>query len=309
MKAILKNSQTRIEARIRAAEQATAIGLIDGEVLAAIYLSVPVTQEELQAPISTAEAAYDAHARAVLYQAAESDTVPETRVILIKQALDFARQHGHYGMALETYQSLISQLRITGDMWHFAGDAARALYAIGRPKPAQAWISHLSDQAIRNPDAERSLLELWALSRLNVGEASVSIDEEAGNKVWQDYILRSVGEGPEAEVVRRIALTYALLSGLDRPMVTESAWRDLSQRDVGMITLTPNPAHLHLMSQAALEGKKAETVGWALKVMGSASLSQISADAIKNTIQALRVVGLTKEAQALALDVALANGL
>ncbi len=309
LKAIVGNPKTNIQTRLDAAEQALQLGLISGETLAALYNAQPFTLEELQAPMSLAEEDYSSRTRALLFQASESDPVPETRIILISKALELSKKAGLYQMTLSAFAPAIAKMPISADLWEFSGTAARALYGLGRPKPAEAWISHLSDQALRNPEAETELLRLWALSRLASSNENMVIEEEAGRKAWTFYVESSVPDESEVEYLRRLTMTYGLLEVLERPVVSQNAWAEMATYEGNLILLSPNPAHLRMMNEAAYSGRRAEVVAWSLRLLGQVSMGRISPYLLADVITALRLVGLKNDAQALALETALANGL
>lgn len=309
LKAIVDNPRTNINTRLNAAEQANRLGLISGETLAALYAAQPFTPEDLQSPISAAEEDYSSRTRALLYQVAVADPVPETRSILVAKALEFSKKANMYQMTLSAFSTIIIKMPISADIWEFSGEAARALYALGRPKPAQAWISHLSDQAIRNPEAEMVLLRLWALSRVASGDSNFVIDEETGRKAWSDYVSATVPDESEVEFLRRLNMTYGLLDALSRPAVSNDAWVEMAAYEGNMVLLSPNPAHLRLMKEAAYAGRRAETIGWILRLLGQVSAAQIAPNVMIDAIEALDLVGMRAEAQSLALETAMANGL
>ncbi|MDX1739131.1 MAG: hypothetical protein R3261_12895, partial [Alphaproteobacteria bacterium] len=242
-------------------------------------------------------------------QVAKNDPVEQTRSLIISKSLEYARAADIYELALSVNRDLISQMPITADIWKFSGTAARALYTMSRPKPAEAWISHLSDQALRDPEAETDLLQLWALSRMASNQLNPAIDEEKGRQAWIDLVRVSVPNENEGEVNRRIGLTYHLLEALGRPPVSERAWLDLASGDSSVMSVSPNAALIHLLRDAAVNGKRAETVSLVLSIYAQTKVDRMAPSLAATIVSALGAVGLEAEARALALEIALANGL
>ncbi|RED51245.1 hypothetical protein [Aestuariispira insulae] len=308
MRAIAENPHSDLNVRLLAAEQAARVGAIPADMLAEIYKSVEFSAEELRSPISIAEATYDARGRALLYQAASIESVPETKALVIQKDLELARRNGLYPLSVDVHATQITQLPVTGDLWEFSGEAARALYAIGRPKPADAWVSHLANQAQRDPAAQSLKDGLWAFSRL----ASDSYDsemDEIQRSSWAKQTRARVPDQSPFEAMRRLELAYSLMDALGRVAVPPAAWRELLDLPRNRYVTLPNPGLVQLTTQAAQEGRRAETVAWTLWTLGEGGPAQADAETLKSVIAALGKVGLARAGYDLAMEAALQNDL
>ncbi|WP_420548586.1 hypothetical protein [Curvivirga sp.] len=309
LRALVNNPKTDIQLRMQAAEEGVKLGIIEGPKLAELYMAQSFSPEEIKAPLSTAEANYSAHTRALLYQAAAAEPTEETRAVIIEKALDFARKGGTYGITLAAFEGLIGQMPIRADLWHFADEAARSLYAVGRSKPAKVWIDQLMDQAIRNADAAQELNELWAMSRIASSDQMTMINEEEGRRGWISYVESTVADESEVEILRRLDMAYSLIEVLDRQPVSMQAWEEMATRDANLLALTPNPANVRLVKIAADQNRVAETVGRVIAMLGGTDLSRVSSTSVVTAIEALSQVGLEQETRLLAVEAALENGL
>ena len=308
LRAIAENPHTNLEVRLEAAESAARMGAIQTGTLAEIYKSVSFSQEELLKPLSIAQEEFNARSRALLYQASSIETVPETKALLVRKALELAREAGIYSLAVEVHANQILQLPVSADQWDFASEAARALYAIGRPKPAEAWLSHLDIQAQRDPEAAEAKTALWALSRLASDSYDLETDDAARRK-WAELTLRTAPDQSEFVALRRIQMTYSLLEAVERQPVALAAWTEILDLPRTRHATLPNPALERLMADAAQNGRKAETAAWVLWVLSDTGPALSEPAILASAITSLRLAGLEKQAYDIAIEAALQNGL
>ena len=306
LRSIAENTHTALNIRLEAAESAARVGAIPTEMLAEIYKSVDFSSEELLRPISIAEESYNARGRALLYQAASIESVPETKALVIRKALELARANGVYPLSVDVHATQIMQLPVTGDLWDFSSEAARALYAIGRPKPAQAWVSHLDIQAQRDPEAASLKTRLWAISRL-ASDAYDFETDEIQRTAWAELTQQQVPDQSPFEALRRLEMTYSLIEALGRPPVPDTAWRDMLDLPRNRYATLPNPGLNRMVATAATEARRAETVAWVLWILGETGPALADSETLKQAVLALRAIGLERDAFMIGMEAALQN--
>lgn len=308
LRAIASNPHTDIDTRLAAAEQASLLGAVDVDMLTELYKSVTFEAGELDRPISIATESYDSRSRALLYQAASIESAPETKALIVGQALKLARQNGYYALAVALHTPQVQAMAVRGDLSRFAGEATRLLFAIGRPKPAQAWLDHLRIQAARDPEALLEYQRLWALSRL-AGDSHNAAREEADRTGWVEAVKLETQDESGRTAARQTYLAYRLMDVTGREPVSSNAWTTLAAATPAQITNKPNPAATTMMVRATQQGSRAEAVAWILLALGGMDSTLADPDVMVDTIYALRALGLSQDAQDYALEIALANNL
>lgn len=308
LRAIASNPNTDIETRLMAAEKAALLGAVDADTLAELYKSVSFDNTELQRPISIATENYDARSRALLFQAASIESAPETKALIIGTSLQLARRNGFYPVAVELHKPQVQQMPVRGDLSQFAGEATRLLFAIGRPKPAEAWLDHLRIQAAHDPEAKLEYQRLWALTRLASDDYRAN-REEADRTGWVQAVQLESEDESNRDLARKAYLAYRLLDVAGQEPASDQAWADLADTTPVQQVNKPNPAATTLMVRAAQKGARAEAVAWMLVALGTADETATDPDALVDAIYTLRSLGLTLDGQKLALEVALTNDL
>ena len=304
-RAIAANSATADNMRLEAAERAALVAAIPIKTLIDLYKTIEFSPEERNNPISTAEADNSSRNRALLYQTAEKETVPEARALLVQKAISLAKQIDLYPLAIAVHQGHILQISPSSDVWWFAGDAARALYATGRSLPAQSWLGHLRTQALRNPEAQAQLINFWPLAGISAKGLLPTIDDDA-RKAWVDSQRASAPD--ERSAANRITMGYVLLDSLDQK-IPDNAWTTLAQMAEASYARLPNPAIAHMMLNSAVAGRRGEAVAWVISLLGELGTSHAGPETTAQAVIALRALGLQKEARAIALEAAITNGL
>jgi hypothetical protein len=285
--------------RLRAAERAVAAGALEPQVLAEIYGSFAFAPESLNNAITLAPSLPDGAARALLFQVARSQSQPSIRAEVIKVALDRAAEGGQFLMAARLYGPLIGEIAPGAELIWFAGDAGRVSFATGRYEAGAAWFSLLRAAAAKNPEAARAATRLWAYARL-AGQT-----RGAGNTSEADAdVVRAAagGESPGSAT-----LYFAALQGLGE--LSSAAWIQLVSGNAVMPAMAPETALVYALDQASAAGQPGETVLLALLLLGESGPGKSAPTALARVLDALMTVGLEREARALALEAAVAQGL
>ncbi|MFQ5775987.1 MAG: hypothetical protein ACE5GS_15810 [Kiloniellaceae bacterium] len=288
-----------LEQRAQAAELVCAKGQLDGAVLAEIYQSFSFAAEELGNALGAVESLEGPRARALLYQAARNETLPATRAEVLRVALQRAERAGLYQALVPVLVPLIAEIEAVPELAWFATTAGRALYAAGRHEEASAWLTLGRQEAIISPQASAAVAVLWPYSRL-AGGAALTTD---GNlAAW-----RAMREGMGGRALGRsqslLRASFQALGERD-PL----PWSLIAANGEPVSRLLPNAALLYALEEASDARRIGETVLLSLVVLGEGGPAQSHTLALGAVLSALTRVGLEREARALAIEAALANG-
>jgi hypothetical protein len=291
-------SDAPVEVRIAAAEKALAMGALDPEVLRTLYGEVKFTAADLQAPLAPAADKGDkgGRTRALMYRAAQSELKPAARAEIVSRALELALGRGAYAATARLYAPLLAELRPDGVPAAFGPIAARALYAAGQFDVAAKWMA----AGRANPEEAKAYAALWPLERLARGED----DRPAAAATFAAW--RTARELPTDQAERRTAVVLGVLAAVGE-RVPAAEW--LTALDGALFTAgqpQPRPALKGLLHAASEGLQLGETV--LLAAVSLVELDKADPDTIARAVAALRHVGLDKEARALAIEAALANG-
>ncbi|MBI2236182.1 MAG: antifreeze protein [Magnetospirillum sp.] len=284
------------EARLTAAEKAEAIGALDTETLRQAYAAVTFTPAELQAPLAQAATDKGTKARALLYRAAQQETQPAAKAEIVGRALKLATERGGFAATARLYAPLLADWAIETAPAGFTPVAARALYAAGQPEAALRWLA----AARANSETAKEAAALWPLARLNAEEDRPAA---AAIAAWRE--ARSL---PADQAERRAVLGLGLLAAVGEPIPAAEWLATLPATLSAPGGPQPRPA-LKAMLRVATDGLHlGETVLLTLVSLGDTGLDKADPDTILRAVAALRLLGLDKEARALAVEAALANG-
>jgi len=286
--------------RLAAAEQAEAVGAIDADTLRRLYATVPFTTDDLAGAESKAAALQPARAHALLFQAADKQTVPLGKAGLIAKALNGADGPA-FAVQARVYVPQIASLQPSNDVALYAPVLARALLAAHQFDAARGWLGWIHAQAAADKSVIGIDAGLAVLARIaQLSDAPLSADQF---KAWRDA---AAGLAPD-KAARRGDLAIALLAALGDAIPTE-VW--LAQLGSGAPTAAQAPSPtLALGLDAAVTAKRTgEIVLDACALVGDGTLMQIDVAALARLVGALQAAGFKDDARALALDAALANG-
>jgi hypothetical protein len=136
---VVTNPNADLDTRLEAAERTEALGLLDTEALARVYLSVNFTPGETANALTTAERLTGPRGRALLMGAARQQSTAAGRAEIVSRALALARRDGRQGTAQRAFLPVIRDLDPTDDLAWFAVEAGAALYVAGAIPEAGRW--------------------------------------------------------------------------------------------------------------------------------------------------------------------------
>jgi hypothetical protein len=270
--------------RLAAAERAAMLGAIPPEALADLYAKVEFKPEELGAAITQSKAPATPRDRALLYQVARDDPAAGIRATALGALLTEAKKHGAFLATARVVGPILTELPPGRDLGAFAADAARALYAAGRPAAAAPWL------ALVEPGTAPLLVSLSRLATEN--PARTGPDKSDG---------KSVVVAPAAQMTLALALSTAF-EGTDDP----GAWAPFV---AGAHDGSLPSAAIWLDQQQAAAGRRVgETVLTTLILARAGDNLSSEPIVLARVVAGLKAVHLDGEARALALEAALAAG-
>jgi len=302
------------EIRVAAAERAAALGLISGDEMAAAYLSVPYTREDVDGVRIGREPASPFRRRAFFHQAVLDERVPAGRADLL--AALFLREVGGpaYRATLVAHKGALATVPPSIVLSAFAPLAVRAFVELGDRVRAGMWLSTLNDQGAR----ARQHRELRALVRLidpsffvappaiqysSSADASPSQGSLPIPAIVQDA-LDDLAIGGRARDFA--ALEIVLLEGLGVQM-PQAVWDALLA--VGDLPggAVPPIAVMRQLKRASEGGRVGETVLLTLAALNQAGPAGTHPQSLGAIVAALKRVGLDRDARRLSVEALMAR--
>ncbi|MFA6279323.1 MAG: hypothetical protein WC612_00835 [Bdellovibrionales bacterium] len=285
------------KARLSLAERAAAKGIISPHALAAAYQSVALTPEEVASMNSSVEKG--PRARAILYQALKNEQAAGKKIELIQKYMDGMELSALCGGQGPLLAEIVGTIPVTADSNAFAPTAARLLVLAGKPDQAAAWLVLAQENAARSPSLAQALALSWPL----FATAGLVPDGQyaAGLRVWLDASLVGGEDGNRLHAQReKVGETLLVLAALGYA-VPEEVWQRVIDITPPTKQMTPSPLLLDRLRQAAAASRKGEAVLLSLILMGSQA-GDATLGVKVDIIRALRLLGLTAEAQAVARE-------
>jgi len=289
--AIVANPLNALEVRLLAAERAEALGLVETDALRRLYAEATFNAAEAQ--LAQSQGDRTPRGRALLLRSIPAEPSPAARAGLIARVLAAATERGAFAATARLYAPLIADLAPTPDLASSAPPLARALIVAGRTDIAGGWLA----LARTDPEAAKAAKSVALLARLAVATTDPA------------PIELPPADGLAADAAsRRAEVLLSLLSGVGEK-VPPALWL-ASLRDPAIApALVPRPA-LRVMARAAAEDVRiGETVLLTLVGLGDSGLDRADPEMLNRAVTHLRMIGLEREARALAVEAALANGL
>ena len=293
----------RLETRLEAAERAVEFGAMPANRLAEIYMAEKFHPDELNNALSLAAADRSPRGRALLFQAAQIESLALSRAAVLAKALEIATEENRYLHVIDVYHTPLANLAASSEMAWFAPEAARALYALDRPLPARNWLAELRNASARNPQLASAIAGVWLIGLLT---DSSGTDEnfEANLLAWIQHHKNS----DKKSWTTKAAAGLRLLETIGYVVPDEAWWQVLDGPSLAR-TQRSRPGLRTAIIRAAAGGRRAETVMLILLRFGETGPDISDVDAVADAVVALRTVGLENEAKRLVLELAATAGL
>ncbi len=300
---IASNPDADLDLRLSAAERSVRFGAMTPDRLKSMYASAPFSGEDLENALSIADAVRSPRGRALLFQAAVAQEVPTARAGVLQKALVLAQEDGVYAFTIRLYRSMLEAMAPSAELSWFAGEAAHALFALGRVDLARAWMLELRYAAVRDPAAKPVLDSLWALGLLS--HIPELLEKPLGTpEAWRAAVAARAPEHAQ----KRIRDAMALLE-FQGVYTDRDGWRRLLSDNARHTAQLPSYAHRAALVAAAESGRLGELVLLAVILIGDRELAALEMTVLAEVVAALTQAGLAEEARALVLEVAIEKGL
>ena len=278
------------KAKLAAAERAASLGAIAPGALGEVYAAFIFGAKERSGAGTKSGA--EPRGRALLYQTARSEALPDRRALFARRGLEAARHSGMPGLyeaSAALYAPLLAGVPVTSAVAPHAPETARAFFLAGRAEAAKPWIA-AARSLPTDTGVQAALPGLALLAEIaGVGEAAWSSSIAA----WIKGRLRW-DPGPAATRLAAIAVSFPTTPGpaLAAPPFPAST----------------DPAALIALGDAAAAGRVGETALFAIAALDGQGAGAADPATLRAVLAALRSVGLDADARALALEAAVANG-
>ena len=277
--------------RVQAGEIAEAAGLLSVDTLKDIYRTLEVSAADLADAMNRTKTPTG---RALIWRAVQETPDNAMKVQLALRAIQSAEARGQGAAAMRLFAQDLSTIRAEPTLSGEAGTVALTLLANGFFEQSRPWMELLRSSG--NSGEARRLWPLYAVYATKPGEPI----PEHQIAEWRANLSR---EKPSV-TARRTAVVLGVLAGLGGKL-PETVWLDAVEAPASSV-----PAALLTLTQtAALEGRIGGVVLPLLVMIGDTPLDKISPVVLSEAISTLSVVGQNTDAQNLAVEAILANGL
>lgn len=300
------------ELRIAAAERAAALGLLDGDQMAAAYLSVPYSREDVAGVRVGIEPASPYRRRALFHQAILDEQVPAGRADLL--AMLFFREAGGeaYPATLAAHRGSLASVPPSSVLTAFAPMAVRAFVQLGDRVRAGMWLSVLEGSAA----STRQVRELRAVLRLIdpsivtslpmalPGDVEGVASPVAPIPAFVQPALDDLAAGGDARTFAALEIVLLDALGVQLPPPVWDALLvsgGLPGGDVAPLAVTRR------LKLASDQNRVGETVLLSLAALSELGPSEAHPQTLSEVVRALRKVGLEREARSLAAEALIAR--
>lgn len=290
--------------RLQALEQAAGLGAVPLSRLTKSYEAQTFSDKEKAQALDQVFTNGGARQNALFYQLVSGSQDAATRLKYLSAALGLARRQGQYPLIARLYLDATRSIEPSPDYLASAGEVVRALLINGASDRAFEWYDVVRRAAsAENIAATGTLLDIWPLFHLAGRDTGVPYSDQILSLWWQAQIT-AVGE----ERIRRGRLLYTLLEAMDY-VVPERFWTELITDPMIVSDPSPSLPVWRDMLRATAAGRKGEAVLASLDGLGSQGLANASLAAISSLIGQYRQLGLDKDANRIAVEVAISRGL
>ncbi len=296
LRAVALSPNADLDLRLDAAERAFAIGAVSASEMNELYGAVKFGPEHLTNPLTAAESAWGPRARALLLRAASGADQGTARAEILRRAWDMSREKGGHAIMLGATVPVVAAIEPAAELIWFATDAARALFAAGRTAEAMAWYALAERESHAGAEARTAADLLWPLAQIADGEDRIPWRPD-GLAAWWSVTKQADGDGARP----RALMVYSVLQALGEP-VEPGAWTGLLGETTTTTATIPDAALWHALGRAAEQRQLGLTVLLALLALGENGAGGADPLIVTRTIEALRSIGLEREARGLALE-------
>ena len=298
LRAICLSPNASLDLRLTAAELAADIGMLDGRILGEIYNAVTFAPTAMANPIQYASKNWGTGGRALLVQAIGKTESAFARADLIQRALKLARQRGDWKITAFAMAPFVAALKPNLELAKFSRVAIRVLLFSADMKMARKWLEFANNKKISTVQK----LALWPLNILMSKDIVLDFSSDSFRNWWQSK--ENLGTG----FLSKARTFFSLLNAMGTTIPSE-LWAQVLDDGKPMISSGPKSAERNALSQVSTNGHRGATAAMALIVLGELGTTSENLYAAEISIKGLRSAGFSKEARAIAIEVAIAAGL
>jgi len=286
---------------INAAQKAVERNLASADFLKEAFTREKFSDAQRKDPLKTAEELDPVKAQALLYQvAAEKDQLDVIRSEAIALAFELGAEQDLFFSLARLYRTMITDLARGIDMLWFAPQAVRAQLAAGEWKNAKDWYLLLRNAAFSDNDAARHMMNLRPLAVLAGFDSNPAVVSRTMSDWW-----RIQASTPES--FQKAARLYSIADGLGL-RAPQRLWLTLMDGPRLPRGEVPKAGVWLQMNRASENDRLGETVLLALNAIGSTPTGDMDNTFLRDSIAALRKVGLERDARILAVETLLQTG-
>jgi len=285
--------------RLAAAHRALRLGVLSGEDVTALYRDLQVSEAEMAAALTAPDTVNENRLLAYLYLAAAGRDAPVSRSEALWEAWTRGAEIGGFDIVALTTADLLRDVPVTPDFGWLSGVATQTTLLAGQNQQALEWYQQVSRQAPIVPELSRSEAAQSAGFSLTAGQNTESVAPR-GPVPWNaarlDRWIDLANAGPTTmDAGSVLAILTALGDSVD-----DAQWREVPLQS-GQTVRMPDMAVLDGLARAAENGRKAETVLYALHALGRSGDAPHDSVVVA-AIRALNKVGMADVAQAIARE-------
>jgi hypothetical protein len=290
--------------KLAALEQAVSFGALPMSELIKAYGDASFTAADKRQALDRAAQGGGADLNALLYQMVTGASDAASRANYLKADLDLARRQGQYALTAQALLAAERSIEPSLDLLDDAGEIVRALLMAGATDRAYDWYQTIRQSANGdNLKATGVLIDIWPLFPLAQRDTGVPYTDQILDLWW-----RAEADKTPDEKMARGRLLFSLLESLDYT-VPEKFWIDVIDQPLRVNETTPALPVWRSGLRAAAQHHLGETVAATLVGLGNNGLGITSVSAISSIIGQFREVGLSPEADRIAIETAILQGL
>jgi hypothetical protein len=293
---LLQSKAENDEDRLTLAEKAAAKGIISAAQLGAAYAAASFPSGKADAPDTPNDTGAKMHA--FYYQAAQQDQGAKRMedIRKIASSLDNEALSGAEGQLLG---AMIAALEGGPDNAAFDALAARIMTLAGKPEQALAWLNKARAGAAQNADVAAQLNEDWPFFVLSGLVPDDSYNAQL--KTWLDAELKENEKIPPRAQRQKAGSVLLLLSAAGYAVPEDAAVRVIDVSSEARKMPAFSPVLFDRLRQAGTTNRRGEAVLLSVLMAGGGA-EDVPLTVTAEAVRALRLVGLTGDAQALARE-------
>ncbi|MBT3792812.1 MAG: hypothetical protein HN658_01305 [Rhodospirillales bacterium] len=344
LRSVAFSPNATLDSRLDAAERAEAYGTLKPSSLAKLYGSINFPPADIAGALTQADKLSGPRARALLYHAAQTQTVAAARAEILAKVFSLARAQGRTGTAVRVFMPILAQVDPSDELAWFAREAARALYLAGAVHVADGWLelaTRVGQPPKENPDKASmhasvpADVALWPLSVLasvplksqlipTGAEVSTGVVPNGETSVTETSVIEPVGAAPfdvakferwwksnksaGDDVQRQRASLFLALAEALGIKVPGVVWLKVATDGRENATLA-QPGLIKALEHGAKAGRLAETVLLSAIALGDEAPGKLHPSIIAPVVRSLIIAGFSAEARAMAVETVFGAGL